>query len=60
MTCKCDYGCTTRDELRQRHGTPREFELAVESAYADGYLGQDYAAAHKAFTDYRRMYETAP
>jgi hypothetical protein len=59
MTCKCEHGCTTKAELKKRHGTPREFELAVERAYADGYLNS-YAEAYEAFTSYQREYEAAP
>jgi hypothetical protein len=51
-------GKPTKEELRQKHGTPAEFEAAVIRAANDLFCTDDEARA--AIAKYRAEYEAAP
>lgn len=56
ITCECCTPATTRDELRQRHGTPETFERSVRAAI--GEISVDEAEA--AIDAYRTTWRLAP
>lgn len=57
MACSCSKGCRSRREMRERHGTPHQFEVALERAYFDLMVTHDEMI--EANRKYRGQYETA-
>ena len=53
----CDAGCTTRAQMRERHGHPDKFAIACYAA-VPGFISVDEAEA--GIARYRARYEAAP
>ncbi len=56
--CSCDHGCTSRFQMRARHGDPIAYKGAVVRVWMDGFINSDEALA--AAAKYKTEYEAAP
>ncbi len=53
----CDAGCTTRTQMRERHGVPDKFAVSCLAA-VPAFVSVD--EANSAIARYRRIYDEAP
>jgi len=56
--CSCEYGCVSREEMRERHGDRDGFLESLVKAFEDGYVS--FAEAETANLKYREEWAAAP